>query len=342
MMVFYGDVNLPYLDISNSKFQENIEKNINIFNFESTIVECDTVVTDGIALRSKPDVVRNFFELGFGVACLANNHTSDYNDSITSTISNLNNVGFRTYGAGENLEHASKHLKISLNGIDHYFIAAGWDVIGCKYASEKKPGVNPYCSSKLKKAVEDIRLIDEKAVIYCTFHYNYEFELYPQPADRLLFHELIDLGADYIIGHHSHLVGPYERYKGKYIFYSLGNFYMPEVISRGYRLKYPEVAYHGISVDLSDLIPKVHFYQTVDNTIKYIESKQIDKSDLIDLCELVGKEDYLLWFNKNRKKKKLLPVFTNYNNKFDTRFKANLVKFRNYLINFSVRLKLKK
>ncbi|MEZ5146693.1 MAG: CapA family protein [Bacteroidales bacterium] len=35
---------------------------------------------------------------------------------------------------------------------------------------------------------------------------------------------LIDAGADLIIGHHSHTVQPFEIYKGKYIFYSLGNF----------------------------------------------------------------------------------------------------------------------
>ena len=36
--------------------------------------------------------------------------------------------------------------------------------------------------------------------------------------------KLIDAGADLVLGHHSHVVGGIERYKGKYIVYSLGNF----------------------------------------------------------------------------------------------------------------------
>ena len=40
---------------------------------------------------------------------------------------------------------------------------------------------------------------------------------------------LIDVGADLIIGHHSHTIQPYEKYKGKYIFYSLGNFCFADI-----------------------------------------------------------------------------------------------------------------
>ena len=34
----------------------------------------------------------------------------------------------------------------------------------------------------------------------------------------------IDSGADLVIGHHSHRINPIERYNGKYIVYSVGNF----------------------------------------------------------------------------------------------------------------------
>ncbi|MEZ8036957.1 CapA family protein [Vibrio crassostreae] len=342
-MNFYGDVNLPYLNVTESVFHDGMKREINVFNFESTIVsDSDKVVTDGIALKSNFKSVERFYELGFSIACLANNHITDYDDSVNLTIQKLSEIGFKTFGAADSLEHAENEFKISIDGIDHYIIAAGWDVIGCKYASKKSPGVNAYNSLELKRKVEDIRSIDKSAIIYCSFHYNYEFELYPQPADRLLFHELIDLGVDCIIGHHSHLIGPYECYNGKYIFYSLGNFYMPEITSRGYHLKYPEIAYKGISVELTNATPKIHHYQTVNDTIKHIKTTTIDESDLNDLCNLVGSESYLCWFKKNRRKSKLLPIFTNYDNYIDTKFKAFLVKSRNYLINLAVRFNLKK
>ena len=42
-------------------------------------------------------------------------------------------------------------------------------------------------------------------------------------------HFAIDHGADLILGHHAHILKPVEVYKGKAIFYSLGNFAMEEV-----------------------------------------------------------------------------------------------------------------
>ena len=39
-----------------------------------------------------------------------------------------------------------------------------------------------------------------------------------------LAHLAIDEGADLVIGHHPHVLQGIEKYKGKYIAYSLGNF----------------------------------------------------------------------------------------------------------------------
>jgi len=55
-------------------------------------------------------------------------------------------------------------------------------------------------------------------------HWGYEHINRPAPFQRKLAKRLIDAGADIIIGHHPHVPQGYECYKGKYIFYSLGNF----------------------------------------------------------------------------------------------------------------------
>ncbi len=55
-------------------------------------------------------------------------------------------------------------------------------------------------------------------------HWGVEFINYPS-IDQIRFaHWLIDLGYDLIIGMHPHILQGYEVYKGKHIFYSLGNF----------------------------------------------------------------------------------------------------------------------
>jgi poly-gamma-glutamate synthesis protein (capsule biosynthesis protein) len=55
-------------------------------------------------------------------------------------------------------------------------------------------------------------------------HWGYEHTTTPAPFQRKMAHALIDSGADLIIGHHPHVPQGHERYRGKDIFYSLGNF----------------------------------------------------------------------------------------------------------------------
>jgi len=42
--------------------------------------------------------------------------------------------------------------------------------------------------------------------------------------EQVVAHAVIDAGADLILGHHPHLLKGFEVYKGKAIFYSMGNF----------------------------------------------------------------------------------------------------------------------
>lgn len=55
-------------------------------------------------------------------------------------------------------------------------------------------------------------------------HWGNEFINYPYVDQKSLAHLMIDKGADMIIGMHPHVLQGFEVYKGKYIFYSLGNF----------------------------------------------------------------------------------------------------------------------
>ena len=43
---------------------------------------------------------------------------------------------------------------------------------------------------------------------------------------------IIDAGGDLVLGHHPHVLGGLEQYKGKYIVYSLGNFCFAAIPTR--------------------------------------------------------------------------------------------------------------
>jgi hypothetical protein len=81
-------------------------------------------------------------------------------------------------------------------------------------------------SDSIEAAIENIKSAKEQSdiVIACP-HWGTEYKVGdPGQATRDLAHRFIDAGSDLVIGTHPHVVQNSEEYKGKKIYYSLGNF----------------------------------------------------------------------------------------------------------------------
>jgi hypothetical protein len=63
-------------------------------------------------------------------------------------------------------------------------------------------------------------------------HAGTEYTRAPNAAQIAFAHAAIDDGADMVIGSHPHWVQTVEKYKNKYIFYSLGNFIFDQAWSQ--------------------------------------------------------------------------------------------------------------
>lgn len=76
-------------------------------------------------------------------------------------------------------------------------------------------------------------------------HWGIEREEKPQEYQRALAKRYIDAGADLVIGSHPHVLQGIEYYKGKPIFYSLGNFVFGSSIPKTMlcRLNFPMIAW---------------------------------------------------------------------------------------------------
>lgn len=93
----------------------------------------------------------------------------------------------------------------------------------CVYAKDNKPGVAPLNKKAIIQTIKKLK--DKVDVLIVNLHWSYEYEVYPLPLHRRLALDIIDAGADLIVGHHAHIIQAYEEYKGKKIYYGLGNFY---------------------------------------------------------------------------------------------------------------------
>ena len=78
---------------------------------------------------------------------------------------------------------------------------------------------NPLIKDDIIEDIEKMKQINCDTKII-SLHRGAEYRHTPNQANRNLAYEIIDAGADLILGGHSHIPGEYEQYNGKYIFYS--------------------------------------------------------------------------------------------------------------------------
>ena len=283
-MIYSGDTVFP--NIYNDNILGNCDKNFlekeKIVNLESLItLESCKKITTGIGLHSSKDIIKFLKD---------------------------NNI--ESFGAGDTIDIAQKAFFYEENRIEYGVISFGWEVISCKAATQTSKGVNPLrYKNVVFQAQEFIKKHPTKKLIII-FHWDYEFELYPQPAHRQLAFELIDMGVNAIIGHHPHIVQGFEVYKNKPIFYSLGNFYFPDANYNGYEMSYSEDAKNGLCVELSEDVRDIVLYWTYlsDNEKLLIIKKEnlFESEKLKELSSFSGMEHekYIDWFKSNRKKNK--------------------------------------
>lgn len=178
---------------------------LSIVNFEGTLTTSTTRAEKKFAFKADPEYVNILTSGSVEAANIANNHSSDYGEvSRTDTLEILEDAGIAAFGYEQVQLLDVNGVKVGLTGI--YELA---EHLG------KKQQVKENIAA-LKKAGAELIIVN--------FHWGIEREYVPNETQKKLAHLAIDEGADLVIGHHPHVLQGIEKYKGKYIAYSLGNF----------------------------------------------------------------------------------------------------------------------
>jgi poly-gamma-glutamate synthesis protein (capsule biosynthesis protein) len=175
--------------------------------------------------RLPPSRVSLMNEIGVDIVALANNHSLDYGtDALVDTCTALDGAGIRYVGAGPDMNRAKQLEKIEVNGKAIGFLAASRVYPDPNWvANSKKPGmVSGYDPTILLEEIKKAKEICDYVVVY--IHWGVERDEKPQEYQRVLGKQIIDAGADLVIGSHPHVLQGIEYYNGKPICYSLGNF----------------------------------------------------------------------------------------------------------------------
>jgi poly-gamma-glutamate synthesis protein (capsule biosynthesis protein) len=177
--------------------------------------------------RAPPSAAERIADGGVSVANLANNHANDYGpDALTDTIDLLEEAGVTTVGAGRNADEAYQYRLLSTeNGVQVAFVGASMIVPSSFAAGSSTPGIASAHSPARARVLDTVRAAGAEAdAVVVAVHWGIERDTCPSNDQRLFARQLLEAGADAVIGHHPHVLQPVELVGAKLVAYSLGNF----------------------------------------------------------------------------------------------------------------------
>ncbi len=156
---------------------------------------------------------------------MANNHVMDQGrKGMVDTWHNIRKAGMIPVGMGNNAEEACRPLLLTRNPRPVYILSSQYVASENWSYLPDEPSVCECRNDALVKKVQKIRKLSPHAYIIVMLHWGAEHRKRPEVIQRFQARKLIDGGADCIVGHHSHTAQSIEHYRGKPIYYSLGNF----------------------------------------------------------------------------------------------------------------------
>ena len=181
--------------------------------------------------RGDPQWLDSLRTYGFTHLNLANNHSVDQGrQGLRDTRLNVLKAGLIPFGADSTMQAAARPQQLSFplptgEGRGRAFLLASnrLPLESFAYLPDRE-SVSQEPFDSLVNRVKTIKMADSTAIVIVNLHWGAEHTLQPMPQQRLEAHALIEAGADAVIGHHTHTLQSNERYKGKPVYYSIGNF----------------------------------------------------------------------------------------------------------------------
>lgn len=170
---------------------------------------------------------------------LANNHINDMGvEGLETTAEALSAAGIQSLGVNGSEEDFGRPVIFTIKGIKIGMVTTTFGLNGRDLAEGDEHRIHvSNMLSKYQAPECDLvkRQIDACRAEGCDFiiasiHGGYEFEFFPRKRQIDMAHDLIEYGADAIIGHHPHVIQPVDYYRTKrdpnrvaVIAYSLGS-----------------------------------------------------------------------------------------------------------------------
>jgi poly-gamma-glutamate synthesis protein (capsule biosynthesis protein) len=207
---------------------------LTVVNVECPVSDLGAQLDKQFSFHGDPGALDEMRKAGVDVGSLANNHAYDRGpDALVDSVRNLRRAGIAPVGAGRDAEEALSPAIFELKG---WRIAVlGFDEVtdpDDQVAGPDKPGTA--AGHDFPQMVRAVRAAAADAdLVIVMIHWGVELDTQPREYQVEEGHRLIDAGADMIFGGHAHRLQPISTYRGRPIFWSLGNFVWPNFSVEG-------------------------------------------------------------------------------------------------------------
>lgn len=177
--------------------------------------------------------------IGLDVVELTGNHNQDCGDTAAlETIDTYIANGIKMVGGGKTATEAAVPLELSKKGSNITMLAFNQSTGGATY--DDTPGANQYYEEVAAEQIKEAKARGDLVIVDIQYYecsaYASEYEdptcdrANSSAGDQIgLFHHLIDLGADVVVGTSAHQAQTYELYGDGVIYYGLGNLFFDQI-----------------------------------------------------------------------------------------------------------------
>jgi poly-gamma-glutamate capsule biosynthesis protein CapA/YwtB (metallophosphatase superfamily) len=197
---------------------------LTLANFENPVIRNAVWHPDAASFTGDLRLMPILQQAGIDGVTLGNNHILDAGASgLEETMGHLDDADIAYAGAGMNLAAARKPMIFDLGGTKVGVLSyQGVPSYDWAWAANASPGTAPLKEELMREDVQRLRPKVDLVVVMP--HWGKEYLASPEPWQVTFAHAAVDAGADLIIGDHAHWPKGIEVYKGKSIFYGVGNF----------------------------------------------------------------------------------------------------------------------
>lgn len=176
------------------------------------------------SFSAPPEIADAIKDTGYDTCSTSSNHTIDQGaEGVTRTLDKLDAAGIKHTGSARSAAEAAKPLILDVHGVKVAQVSYAFGFNGIKV-----PAGKPWLANQID--VDDVLAAARKAkqagaqVVIASLHWGVEYQHDPtaeqrSQAKKLLASDDIDL----IVGHHAHVVQPFEKIGDKWVAYGLGN-----------------------------------------------------------------------------------------------------------------------